>query len=71
MDANQIECGQIEINDLIGDAVNNAVARRSQAINSDEALLTLSEEETKNLMGGYRFVPWIILGLWFEPQVLE
>ncbi len=34
---------QLEINDLIGDAVNNAIARRSQ-IDSEEALSALSDE---------------------------
>ena len=37
---------RFEINDLIDDAVNNAVARRN------EALLSLSDEEAQNVTGG-------------------
>jgi hypothetical protein len=43
--------GQIEINDLIGDAVKNAVARRSQAMDSEGALSTLSNEEARGIVG--------------------
>lgn len=47
---------QIEINDLIGDAVKNAVSRRNQAIDSEDALSTLSNEEAGGIvgMGGIR-----------------
>ncbi len=37
---------QIEINDLIDDAVKNAVARR------DEALLSMSDQEAQSVSGG-------------------
>ncbi len=37
---------RLEINDLIDSAVNNAVARR------DEALASVSNEEAKNVSGG-------------------
>lgn len=40
---------QLEINDLIGDAVNNAVARRSQI---DSELSALSDEQLKSVAGG-------------------
>ncbi|MGM3308752.1 hypothetical protein ACSQ6I_22710 [Anabaena sp. WFMT] len=43
---------QFEINDLIDEAVNNAVARRHEALDSEEALLDLSDEEAKNVAGG-------------------
>jgi hypothetical protein len=41
--------GSIEINDLFDDAVKNAVARRNQAIDSQDVL---SDEETKSIVGG-------------------
>ncbi len=34
----------IEINEMIGDAINNALSRRNQAIDSQDALSTLSLE---------------------------
>ncbi|MEH2276488.1 MAG: hypothetical protein V7K40_17265 [Nostoc sp.] len=40
---------QIEINDLIDDAVKNAVARRNQGLDSEN---TLSDEEAKSVAGG-------------------
>jgi hypothetical protein len=42
---------QMEINDLIADAVTNAVTRR-QLLETEEALLGLSEEESAGIMGG-------------------
>lgn len=47
--------GQLEINDLIGDAVNNAVARRSQ-IDSESALSALSDEQVRSIAGGLKDV---------------
>ncbi|MHC5773024.1 hypothetical protein [Nostoc sp.] len=41
--------GQLEINDLIDDAVKNAVERRNQGLDSEDAL---SDEEMKNVAGG-------------------
>ncbi|MCC5647555.1 hypothetical protein LC607_32535 [Nostoc sp. CHAB 5824] len=41
--------GQIEVNDLIDDAVKNAVARRNQGLGSEDAL---SDEEMKSVAGG-------------------
>ena len=43
---------QLEINNLIDDAVNNAVARRNPDQDSEDALLTLSDEEMANVAGG-------------------
>ena len=42
----------VEINDLIDDAVNSAMARRKQALDSEEALLDLSNQEAKSVAGG-------------------
>lgn len=53
MDVNQISYkGQVGINDLIDDAVNNAVARRHQVIDSQDALSALSDEEAGRVAGG-------------------
>ncbi|MEH2459879.1 hypothetical protein [Nostoc sp.] len=41
--------GQLEINDLINDAVKNAVERRNQGLDSEDAL---SDEEMKSVAGG-------------------
>ncbi|MEH2178227.1 hypothetical protein [Nostoc sp.] len=43
---------QLEINNLIDDAVNNALARRNPVENSEDGLLTLSDEEMANVAGG-------------------
>ena len=51
--------GQIEITDLIGEAVKNAVARRNQAMDSEDALLALSKEEAGGVTGGLTSVPLI------------
>ncbi|MEA5603409.1 hypothetical protein [Nostoc sp. UHCC 0252] len=47
---------QIEITNLIEEAVVNASARRNQASDAEETLLELSEEEEKNIRGGVRIV---------------
>ena len=53
MDGNQRKYkGQVEINDLIGDAVKNAVFRRNEVIGSEDALSALSDEEAGNIAGG-------------------
>ncbi|NMG22069.1 hypothetical protein [Brasilonema bromeliae] len=53
MNANKINSnGRFEINDLIDDAVKNAVARRSQVIDSEDALLVLAETEAQSIIGG-------------------
>lgn len=43
--------GRNEINDLIGDAVKNAVARRNQVLDSEDALSALSDEEGRSVAG--------------------
>jgi hypothetical protein len=48
----RIYSSQIEINDLIDEAVKNAVARRNEALNSEEALLSVSDAEAKSISGG-------------------
>ncbi|MEA5526897.1 hypothetical protein [Nodularia spumigena] len=40
----------LEINDLIDNAVNNALERRNEAL---EALADVSDEEMKNVSGGF------------------
>lgn len=56
MDINQRKFnGQIEITDLIAEAVQNASARRNQVLDAKEPLSELSGEETKGINGG-RFV---------------
>ncbi len=52
---------QIEIDDLIDDAVKNAVVRRHEALDSEEASLSMSDEEAKSVAGGIN-IP-IILGI--------
>jgi hypothetical protein len=56
---------QFEINDLIDEAVNNAVARRGEALDSVE---NLSDEEAKNVTGGALIRP-IILGIIICPPI--
>lgn len=43
---------QVEINNLVGDAVKNVVARRSQALDSEDTLSALSDEEARSIAGG-------------------
>jgi hypothetical protein len=53
MDINQTKFNsQIEITDLIGEAVKNASGRRDQALDAQKLLSDLSEEEVKGVMGG-------------------
>ena len=47
---------QFEINNLIDNAVNNAVARRNLNQDLEDALLTLSDEEMANVAGGFTTV---------------
>lgn len=44
--------GQLEINDLIGDAVKNAVFRRHQVVDSEDVFSALSDEEAGSIAGG-------------------
>ncbi len=59
---------QIEINNLIDDAVNNALARRNQGLDSEDALSIVSDEETKNVAGGLASVKTI--GLIAKPPII-
>ena len=53
MDSNQRKFhSQIEILDLIGDAVENAMTRRSLVLDSKDALLALLDEEVTKVTGG-------------------
>ena len=47
---------QIEITNLIEEAVVNASARRNQVLDAQEPLSELSEEEEKGITGGIRIV---------------
>lgn len=58
----------IEINDLIDDAVKNAAARRNEALNSKEGLLSISDEEAKSVAGGTWCVP-VIHGVIIKPPL--
>lgn len=53
---------QIEVTDLIGDAVKNAVSRRNEAMDLEDALPALSNEEAGNVAGGQILLP-IIAGI--------
>ena len=51
MNGKQRKYNQVEINDLIDDAVNNAIKRRG-AKDSQDDFLTLSDEEATGVAGG-------------------
>ncbi|HLP91813.1 MAG TPA: hypothetical protein VK184_24900 [Nostocaceae cyanobacterium] len=53
---------QLDISELIDTAVNNAVVRRNQAIESEDAMLDVSAEEANNITGGALSKP-IIAGM--------
>ena len=61
---------QIEINDLIDDAVKNAVTRRNEVWDSEEALLAMSDEESKSVAGGVSKLVPTILGKIFIPVTI-
>ncbi len=44
--------GQIEITDLVAEAVSNAQVRRNQVLNSEEPLSLLSDEQAGSVTGG-------------------
>ncbi|MDZ8227289.1 MULTISPECIES: hypothetical protein [unclassified Nostoc] len=46
---------KLEINDLIDNAVEKAVERRNQSLDSEDALLALSDTEATNVAGGIAF----------------
>ncbi|MEH1872691.1 hypothetical protein [Nostoc sp.] len=68
---------QIEINDLIDDAVKNALTRRNEVLDSEEALLAMSDEEAKSVAGGASKLvilgkfPIITIGIIAEPNPTE
>ncbi|MBH8553537.1 hypothetical protein I8751_14385 [Nostocaceae cyanobacterium CENA357] len=70
---------QLEINDLIDESINNALARRNQIIDANESLSDLSSEEAGNIVGGAStpvalkiICPPIIVGLIAtDPDVLK
>ncbi|WP_445635832.1 Type 2 lantibiotic [Nostoc sp. DSM 114161] len=43
---------QVEIHDLLDEAVNNALARRNQLQDTSQGLSSLSDEEAANIVGG-------------------
>lgn len=62
--------GQVEINDLIVDAVNSAIARRQQHDNSEEDLSALFEDEATNVRGGIKKPNIVTSGIWtVEPPI--
>ncbi len=65
MDGNQRKYrNQLEINDLIDDAVKNAVFRRNEVIDSEDALSALSEDEAGSIAGGItKPIEPILLGI--------
>ncbi|MEH1848332.1 MAG: hypothetical protein V7L25_25980 [Nostoc sp.] len=61
---------QLKINDLIDDAVKNAVERRNRGLDSEDALLALSDTEATNVVGGISFPITTTTGIIFnEPEV--
>lgn len=61
--------GKLEINDLIDDAVKNAVERQNQSLDSEDALLALSDTEATNVAGGIAFPIITTTGIIYqEPQ---
>ena len=54
--------GQIEITDLIADAVSNAAARRNQVLDAEVPLSSLSDEQAESVTGGGVFQDLIVLG---------
>jgi hypothetical protein len=54
--------GQIEITDLVAEAVSNAAARRNQVLDSEESLSPLSDEQAGSVRGGRILQDLIVLG---------
>ena len=61
---------QIEITDLIAEAVSNAQARRNQVLDAEDALSPLSDEQAGAVTGGLPLTFPIILGIIGLPEVL-
>jgi hypothetical protein len=67
---------QLEISNLIDNAINNAVARRNPDQDSEDSLFTLSDEETANVAGGFEVVSGLpvkgpIINGGLVPPILE
>lgn len=60
---------QIEINELIAQSVSNAAARRNQAIEAEDTLVSLSDEQATDVKGGL-LKPIITLGLIACPPIV-
>ena len=54
--------GQIEITDLVAEAVSNATARRNQVLDAEESLSPLSDEQAGSVTGGGILQDLIVLG---------
>ncbi|WP_375511291.1 hypothetical protein [uncultured Nostoc sp.] len=54
---------KLEINNLIDNAVKNAIERRKQGLDSEDVLLALSDTEATNVAGGIVFAPITITGI--------
>jgi hypothetical protein len=54
--------GQIEITDLVAEAVSNAAARRNQVLDSEESLSPLSDEQAGVVTGGQVPSDLIVMG---------
>ena len=62
--------GQIEITDLIAEAVSNAAARRNQVLDSEEPLSPLSNEQAGSVMGGLPLTVPIVITMGIISQRL-
>jgi hypothetical protein len=60
---------QIEISDLIDGAVKNAMTRRNEVLDSEETLLSMSDEEAKSVTGGVSNLNTAIVWKPFPPVV--
>ncbi len=54
--------GQIEITDLVAEAVSNSAARRNQVLDSEDSLSPLSDEQAGSVTGGGILQDLIVLG---------
>jgi hypothetical protein len=59
---------RIELSELISDAVNNAVARRHQALETEETLTDLSQDEVEAIRGGIKLPPVTTAGIISLPE---
>jgi len=58
--------GQIEITDLVAEAVSNAAARRNQVLDSEESLSPLSDEQARAVTGGR--IPPDLIAMGYMPR---